>query len=174
MSQTTSVRWYTKARRFPLAISRTTAGEVIPGGPYTALQIVTGVVSLLVMMLVVKPWDFYGFLGGLVLIAGSVAGTVLAAGMVPDDQPLPAGSGLGAARQALRLTAKRLQPAKRPVVVRSHVLFSATTRPQAHGQDQGQTPRDQRQLPAPLALVAQADRRTLAPLSTIQQQLAAS
>lgn len=80
MSRSSGVwRWYTKARRVPTLIGKDSSGRRLPGGPYTALQIVAAPVIPIALWNTRGLWSgSLGILAVLIVIgAASVGGVKL-------------------------------------------------------------------------------------------------
>lgn len=89
------VKWYTRARRFPQLIGRTSDGTKLPGGPYTYTQVGLGVGVLLVGQKTARLWAHFGTATNVVVLVGITAAVVFLAGRLPigGRNPLSLASG---------------------------------------------------------------------------------
>lgn len=110
------VRWYTRARRFPQLIGRTSDGARIWGGPYTVTQVATAGVLLFIALNTTSLWAHYGLIGNGLLLAGVVYGVVFLLGKIPLGSRSPLAIGAGAWRALSAPTTGRL--GGRPVRLR--------------------------------------------------------
>lgn len=91
-----TVKWYTRARRFPQLLGRTPDGTKIPGGPYTITQAVGAGLVLFVGVNTMGLWARYGMFGNAAGLLGLTALTVVGLGRIPvgSRNPLSVLSGL--------------------------------------------------------------------------------
>jgi len=91
-----TVKWYTRARRFPQLLGRTPDGTKIPGGPYTITQAIGAGLVLFVGVNTMGLWARYGMFGNAAALLGLTALTVVGLGRIPvgSRNPLSVLSGL--------------------------------------------------------------------------------
>ncbi|MDP3893615.1 hypothetical protein [Nocardioides sp.] len=78
-----TVRWYTRARRFPQLIGRTPDGTKLPGGPYTITQAVGAGLVLFVGINTMGMWASYGLIGNTLLLLAVTYAVVFVLGRLP-------------------------------------------------------------------------------------------
>ncbi|MGL5823589.1 MAG: hypothetical protein ACRCYU_01825 [Nocardioides sp.] len=90
------VKWYTRARRFPQLIGRTTDGARIPFGPYTVTQAVGGGLILVVGLNTMGLWARFGLLGNILMLGTVTWSVVWLLGRIPvgSRNPLSVATGI--------------------------------------------------------------------------------
>lgn len=91
-----TAKWYTRARRFPQLIGKTTDGRPLPGGPYTYTQVIAGVSVLVVGYKSMWLWGQFGWVTNSVLLIGVTIGLVFLLGKLPIGSRNPLNIAAGA------------------------------------------------------------------------------
>jgi hypothetical protein len=89
-------KWYTRARRFPQLIGRTSDGAKIPFGPYTYTQVLVFAGILIVGSKTMGLWGRFGVVGNGATLLGVAFGVTFALGKVPIGARSPISMLLGA------------------------------------------------------------------------------
>lgn len=77
------VKWYTRARKFPQLIGRTSDGFKIPGGPYTFTQVGVGVTVLMLGQQTARLWAHFGLMLNVVVLLGVTWAAIALSGRLP-------------------------------------------------------------------------------------------
>lgn len=78
-----TVKYYTRARKFPQLLGRMPDGTKIPGGPYTVQQLIAAIVIIVVGGLTIDTWGVFGVFGNVALLFGTAFGAVFLIGRLP-------------------------------------------------------------------------------------------
>ncbi|WP_116947857.1 hypothetical protein [Jiangella endophytica] len=78
-----TVKYYTRARKFPQLLGRMPDGTKIPGGPYTVQQLIAAIVIIVVGGLTIGTWGVFGVFGNIALLFGVAFGAVFLIGRLP-------------------------------------------------------------------------------------------
>ncbi|PSL01371.1 hypothetical protein CLV30_114101 [Haloactinopolyspora alba] len=78
-----TVKYYTRARKFPQLLGRMPDGTKIPGGPYTVQQLIVAIAIIVVGGMTISTWGVFGFFGNIAVLFGSAFGAVFVVGRVP-------------------------------------------------------------------------------------------
>src|SRR5690606_4843782 len=78
-----TVKYYTRARKFPQLLGRMPDGTKIPGGPYTVQQLIVAITIIVIGGMSIDTWGVFGFFGNLALLFGSAFGAVFLIGRLP-------------------------------------------------------------------------------------------
>jgi hypothetical protein len=78
-----TVKYYTRARKFPILLGRMPDGTKIPGGPYTLHQFLAGLAVLAVGGLTMDIWGAFGRLGNLVVLLSLSLTALFLVGRIP-------------------------------------------------------------------------------------------
>lgn len=91
-----SLKWYTRARRFPQLIGRTPDGTRIWGGPYTYTQVGVSAAVAVLLSRTTWLWAHGGLILNAVLFIGICVATVILTGKLPPGfrNPLVLASGV--------------------------------------------------------------------------------
>lgn len=77
------VKYFTRARKFPMLLGRMPDGTKIPGGPYTVQQLLAAIAVLTGGSLSMGWWGIFGGIGNVVLLLGAAFGAVFVVGRIP-------------------------------------------------------------------------------------------
>lgn len=114
--ETMTVRWYTRARRFPQLIGRTPDGARLPGGPYTIPQVLAAAGVFIGGAMTRSAWGAWGMVGDTLLLLAIAGGVGFAVGKIPLGGRNPLTACLGAIEAATAPPLGKI--AGRPVRVR--------------------------------------------------------
>ncbi|MFE5339734.1 hypothetical protein ACFQ80_05915 [Isoptericola sp. NPDC056578] len=78
-----AARWYTRARRIPILIGRTSEGSKIPGGPYTLGQVIAFFAIVFGLWKTIKFWAVFDGVTNATIFIAIVAGAVYGMGKLP-------------------------------------------------------------------------------------------
>ncbi|TDC48322.1 hypothetical protein E1212_21660 [Jiangella ureilytica] len=78
-----TVKYYTRARKFPQLLGRMPDGTKIPGGPYTVQQLIAAIIIIVVGGLTIDTWGVFGVFGNVALLFGTAFGAVFLIGRLP-------------------------------------------------------------------------------------------
>lgn len=78
-----TVKYYTRARKFPQLLGRMPDGTKIPGGPYTVQQLIAAILIIVVGGLTIDTWGVFGVFGNIALLFGVAFGAVFLIGRLP-------------------------------------------------------------------------------------------
>ncbi|RIQ33615.1 hypothetical protein [Jiangella rhizosphaerae] len=78
-----TVKYYTRARKFPQLLGRMPDGTKIPGGPYTVQQLIAAILIIVVGGLTIDTWGVFGVFGNIALLFGAAFGAVFLIGRLP-------------------------------------------------------------------------------------------
>lgn len=93
--QLETVKYYTKARKFPQLLGRFPDGTKIPGGPYTVQQLLGGVVVIGLGSMTMGIWGVFGGLGNIVVLLCFGLGTTFLIGRLPMNGRNPMYAAIG-------------------------------------------------------------------------------
>ena len=166
------VKWYTRARRFPQLIGKTTDGTKIPGGPYTYTQVGAGVAVLIIALKTTWLWGSFGTIGNGLAALGLAYTVTLVVGKLPIGSRNPLAIFAGAvAAYTSPPTGK--YAGRRVVITRPHLVMAG--RPtKARRSSPADAPASE-QIPAvvaPLAVTQPPSPTQLPTLTGVQQLLA--
>lgn len=78
-----AARWYTRARRIPILIGRTSEGSKIPGGPYTLGQVIAFFAVVFGLWKTIKVWAVFDGVTNATIFIAIVVGAVYGVGKLP-------------------------------------------------------------------------------------------
>ncbi|WP_051426539.1 hypothetical protein [Jiangella gansuensis] len=78
-----TVKYYTRARKFPQLLGRMPDGTKIPGGPYTVQQLLAAIAVIVVGGLTIGTWGVFGSIGNVAVLFGLAFGVVFLIGRLP-------------------------------------------------------------------------------------------
>ncbi|SEF14897.1 hypothetical protein [Jiangella alba] len=78
-----TVKYYTRARKFPQLLGRMPDGTKIPGGPYTVQQLIAAILIIVIGGLTIDTWGVFGVFGNIALLFGTAFGAVFLIGRLP-------------------------------------------------------------------------------------------
>lgn len=78
-----TVKYYTKARKFPQLLGRFPDGTKIPGGPYTVQQLLAGIGIIALGSMTMGIWGFLGGMGDILLLFGVAIFAMFMIGRLP-------------------------------------------------------------------------------------------
>lgn len=78
-----TVKYYTRARRFPQLLGRMPDGTKIPGGPYTVQQLVAAIAIIVIGGMTIGTWGVFGGFGNIAVLFGSAFGAAFGIGRLP-------------------------------------------------------------------------------------------
>ncbi|SDU32423.1 hypothetical protein [Jiangella alkaliphila] len=78
-----TVKYYTRARKFPQLLGRMPDGTKIPGGPYTVQQLIAAILIIVVGGLTIDTWGVFGVFGNIAVLFGAAFGAVFLIGRLP-------------------------------------------------------------------------------------------
>ncbi|PZF82774.1 hypothetical protein [Jiangella anatolica] len=81
--QLETVKYYTRARKFPQLLGRMPDGTKIPGGPYTVQQLIAAILIIVVGGLTIDTWGVFGVFGNIALLFGTAFAAVFLIGRLP-------------------------------------------------------------------------------------------
>lgn len=167
------VRWYTRARRFPLLVGRTPDGTQLPGGPYTIPQILAGAGAFALGTFTRGIWGAWGLIGDTVVLALVSWGVVFAVGKVPLSGRNPVAAAYGLYTALAAPSSGRI--AGRPVRIRPPRVARGEVRIHIPQASIGPEPPGQPGQPGqPVAGVPGGKRRGTSPASALAAAAAAS
>lgn len=116
VAPTETVKYYTRARKFPQLLGRLPDGTKIPGGPYTIHQLLSGIAMLFIAAKTMGVWGVFGTIGNILFLIFLVYGTIFVVGRMPTNGRNPFQIAAGFVRVVTAPRAGRL--AGRPVRLR--------------------------------------------------------
>lgn len=78
-----TVKYYTRARKFPQLLGKFPDGTKIPGGPYTIQQLIAGVGILAFGGFTMGIWGVFGGIGNIVVLFGLAFAAIFIIGRLP-------------------------------------------------------------------------------------------
>lgn len=78
-----TVKYYTRARKFPQLLGRMPDGTKIPGGPYTVQQLIVAITIIVVGGMSIDMWGVFGTFGNIAVLFGATFGAVFLIGRLP-------------------------------------------------------------------------------------------
>lgn len=78
-----TVKYYTRARKFPQLLGRMPDGTKIPGGPYTVQQLIAAIAIIVIGGMTIDTWGVFGVFGNVALLFGLAFGAVFLIGRLP-------------------------------------------------------------------------------------------
>lgn len=78
-----TVKYYTRARKFPQLLGRMPDGTKIPGGPYTVQQLLAAIAILVIGGMTIDTWGVFGTFGNAAVLFGAAFGAVFVIGRLP-------------------------------------------------------------------------------------------
>lgn len=121
-----TVKYYTRARKFPQLLGRMPDGTKIPGGPYTVQQLLAAIAVIVVGGLTIGTWGVFGSIGNVAVLFGLAFGVVFLIGRLPMNGRNPLFALLGLYRMLNAPASGRYQGKpvrfRRPRRVRHQVI----------------------------------------------------
>lgn len=121
-----AARWYTRARRIPILIGRTSEGSKIPGGPYTLGQVIAFFAVVFGLWKTTGVWAVFDGVTNATIFIAIVAGAVYGVGKLPRSGRNPLSWTVDFAALTLRAPGGKVNgkplPASKPRRLRHRVV----------------------------------------------------